>query len=103
VGSNGEARCSTAARLFATEPDVVVDYAWMGRGADRPVDETRLGWADVIFVLDRGGERRLRRRHPDLLARKRVVDLDLPRDAGPLDLRLMEMLRCRVRPHLQRP
>ena len=102
VGSGPELRCSAAARLFSTEPGIQVDWCSLASRAVHPLDEKRLDWADIIFVMDEGGGRRLRRRHRERLARKQVVDLGLPPGGDHLDLRLLEMLRCRVRPHLSR-
>lgn len=101
VGDRREQRCQTAAQLFTGTPGIKVDFACLGSSARHPLSEENLDWAHVIFVMDEETRRRLEKRFEEPLRRKQVINLGLPAELEHLDLRLVEMLRSRVRPHLQ--
>ena len=59
-----------------------------------------VAWADVIFVMERAHERRLRQRFGRHLRDQRVVCLGIPDDYAFLDARLITILEGRVPRHL---
>jgi predicted protein tyrosine phosphatase len=100
VGDRREQRCQTAAQLFTGTPGTKVQYACIGSSARHPLSEDELDWAHLIFVMDERTRERLDTRFGETIHGKRVVNLGLPVELEHLDLRLVEMLRSRVRPHL---
>jgi predicted protein tyrosine phosphatase len=61
-----------------------------------------LEWADVVFVMEDGLARSIARDFPASPALRRLVSLGIPDDYLFLDPRLVELLRERTRPHLDR-
>ena len=70
--------------------------------ADTPVSADLVGWADIIFAMERVHHRRLLKRFGSLLKAKRVVVLGIPDEYKYMDPQLIEILRRKVLPHLAR-
>ena len=59
-----------------------------------------LGWAEMIFVMEKKHLRRLREKFADELANKRVICLHIPDDYQFMQPELMALLQAAVTPHL---
>ncbi|WP_259696941.1 phosphotyrosine protein phosphatase [Pseudomonas brassicacearum] len=57
-------------------------------------------WADVIFVMERKHEHRLRAGYARLLEHKQLHVLDIPDDYRFMDPELVDMLELAVTPYL---
>jgi len=55
-----------------------------------------LGWADIIFCMEKSHLNRLRRKYPDALAGKRVVCLHIPDEFEFMDPALITQLRTEL-------
>lgn len=77
------------ARSVGTEP-----------GARIRVTAGHIGWADVVFVMEKKHLRRLESKHPDALAGTRVVTLHIPDDYEYMDALLIERLTAAIAPHV---
>lgn len=58
--------------------------------------EGHIGWADIIFVMEKKHLRRIRDKFGDLLNDKKIVNLDIADDYQFMDEELIEILRNRV-------
>lgn len=69
-------------------------------GARIKVTSGHLGWADIIFVMEKKHLRRLREKYASELIGKRVVCLNIPDDYRFMQPELVELLRAAVAPYL---
>lgn len=60
-----------------------------------------VGWADLIFVMERKHARRLHEKFGPLVGDKRVFCLDIPDDYTFMDEELIETLRSRVSAYVE--
>ena len=59
-----------------------------------------LGWADVIFVMEKKHVRRLLEKFPEAIGGKKIICLNLPDDFQFMQVELIEFLEASVTPHL---
>jgi predicted protein tyrosine phosphatase len=95
-------RSATAERIFCKDPSLDVRSAGTSADALVQVNDRMLAWADVIFVMEREHGSLLQTQFPDSPALTRIVCLDIPDRYGFLDSELIELLRARATPHLDR-
>jgi predicted protein tyrosine phosphatase len=95
-------RSATAERIFSKDTMLEVRSAGVSADALVRVNARMLDWADVVFVMENALARSIARDFPDNPALQRLVSLDIPDDYLFLDPRLVELLRERTRPHLDR-
>jgi predicted protein tyrosine phosphatase len=69
-------------------------------GARFKVTAGHLGWADMIFVMERKHLRRLREKYAEELADKRVICLNIPDEYQFMQPELIAQLHAAVDPHL---
>ena len=93
VCSRNRWRSPTAERLFDGVPGVQARSAGTEAGARVRVNEKMLGWADVIFCMERRHVRRLRERFAAASIGKKIHVLDVPDDYGYMDPELIDVLR----------
>ncbi|MFN0069824.1 MAG: low molecular weight protein tyrosine phosphatase family protein [Limisphaerales bacterium] len=93
-------RSPTAERLFDGVDGHQARSAGTEDGARIKVTAGLLGWADVIFVMERKHAARLVAKFPDALAGRPLVCLRIPDDYGFMDVALVALLHERVPPHL---
>lgn len=62
-----------------------------------------IGWADLIFVMEKKHVRRLREKFGPLLEQKQVVNLDISDDYRYMDPELIELLFARVADTIEVP
>lgn len=77
------------ARSAGTEP-----------GARVKVTAGHLGWADLIFVMEKKHLRRLREKYAEELTDKRVICLNIPDEYEFMQSELVERLQTSVAPYL---
>ena len=100
VCSRNEIRSLTAERLLAGTPGYQARSAGTQEQARIRVTPGLLGWADLIVVMERSHERRLRERFPEELAGRSLICLHLPDDYEYMEEALIEELESRLAPHL---
>jgi predicted protein tyrosine phosphatase len=100
ICSQNRWRSLTAERLFDGHPHYEVRSAGTEPGARVRVTAGHLGWADVIFVMERRHTDRLRAKFAPQLAGKTVICLRIPDDYQFQDPALLALLRERLVPHL---
>jgi predicted protein tyrosine phosphatase len=93
-------RSPTAEQTFAHRKDIAVASAGVNHDAENPVTPELLGWADIIFVMERSHRDKLQQRFRASLKGKRVVCLEISDEYDFMDPRLVQVLEARVPPHL---
>jgi len=89
-------RSPTAEALFADDPRYEARSAGTEAGARIKLTAGHVGWADLIFCMERKHADRLRERFGDQLAGKRVIVLRVPDDYGYRDPALVDLLRAEL-------
>ena len=55
-----------------------------------------IGWADIIFVMEKKHLRRIQEKYGNILRGKKAIILDIPDDYSFMDEELIEILKSRV-------
>ena len=100
VCSRNRLRSLTAETLFDRRNGHSVRSVGTEPGARVRVTAGHLGWADVVFVMEKRHLQRLRAKFPDALDGRQVICLHIPDDYAYMDDALVERLRDGVAPHV---
>ena len=103
ICSQNQWRSPTAERIFDGVPGYSAKSAGTENGARIKVTEGLIGWADVIFVMERRHAERLRSKFPESIARKKIVCLDVPDHLTYMHPELIELLKDRLSEHVELP
>ena len=94
-------RSLTAESLFKNHPVYEARSAGTEEGASTRVTAGLLGWADLIFVMERRRADRLQAKFATEIKSKKIINLRIPDDYGYMDERLITLLRERLLGHLE--
>ena len=100
VCSQNRLRSPTAEHVFATYAGVETLSAGLNVGADVPLSEELVRWADMVFVMEKRHREKLSREFRQALGGTRVVCLDIPDIYEYMDPELVALLEKRVTPYL---
>ncbi|MCC6820207.1 MAG: protein tyrosine phosphatase [Verrucomicrobia subdivision 3 bacterium] len=100
VCSRNRWRSLTAEKLFNGVEGIQARSAGTEPGARVKVTAGHLGWAEVIFVMERKHLRRLRAKFAAELANKPVVCLQIPDAYEFMQPELVTLLQAAMTPHL---
>ena len=100
ICSRNRWRSPTAEKLFDGVDGVQARSAGTEPGSRIRVTAGHLGWAEIVFVMEKKHLRRLREKFTDELANKRVICLHIPDDYQFMQPELVELLQTAVTPHL---
>ena len=103
ICSRNRLRSLTAEKLLAGVPGFEVRSAGTQPSARIVVTEGHIGWADVIFVMEKSHLAKLRARFPEALAGKKVVTLHIPDDYEFMQPELADELRAKLAEHVDLP
>ena len=103
VCSQNKLRSLTAEKLFEGFPLYQVRSAGTQPGARIVVTEGHIGWADMVFCMEKSHVDRLRRKFPDALEGKEVICLHIPDEYEYMQPELIDELRGRLGPYLTLP
>ena len=98
--SRNRKRSLTAEKLLEGTPGFEVRSAGTQPGARIVVTEGHVGWADIVFVMEKSRLAKLRVRFPDALESKRVIVLHIPDDYEFMQPELLDELRARLAEHV---
>ena len=99
--SRNQWRSPTAEKLFKGHPHYDARSAGTENGARIKVTACHLGWADLIFCMERKHADRIREKFPDECAGKTIIVLRVPDDFPAMDHPdLIELLRSLLPAHL---
>lgn len=100
VCSQNKWRSLTAERMFDHHPHYEARSAGTEAGARVRVTAGHLGWADVIFVMEKRHADRLREKFAEELQAKPLIVLRIPDQYQFQDERLVVLLRNKLPAHL---
>jgi predicted protein tyrosine phosphatase len=72
-------------------------------GARIKVTSGHIGWADIIFVMEKKHLSRLKHKFGSLLNDKAIWNLDIPDDYSYMNEELIEILKSRVSEYIEVP
>ena len=98
--SQNKRRSLTAEKLFDGDSQLQARSAGTENNARVKVTPGLIGWADIIFCMEKKHVRRIRERYSDILADKTVVCMNIPDDYNYMDDDLCELLNAIVPEHL---
>ncbi len=99
ICSRNKMRSLTAERIFSGVPGWQVRSAGTQPGARVVVTEGHVGWADVIFVMEKSHLNRLRAKFPEACGGKKIITLRIPDDYEFMQPELVDELRAKVEAH----
>ncbi|WP_185283997.1 low molecular weight protein tyrosine phosphatase family protein [Hymenobacter sp. NBH84] len=100
ICSQNRWRSLTAERLFDDHPHYQARSAGTEPGARVRVTAGHLGWADVVFVMEKKHTDILRQKFATELEGKQIINLRIPDKFQFLDAVLQDLLRERLAEHL---
>jgi len=103
ICSRNKWRSRTAEKLCEGFPGCLVRSAGTSPEARIKVTEGRLGWADLIFVMEKRQAEILRQKFPESLAEKTILCLHIPDGFEFMDPELVARLKARLSEHIAVP
>lgn len=103
VCSQNKLRSLTAEKLFEGFPTYQVRSVGTQPDARIVITEGHIGWADLIFCMEKSHLNRIRRKFPEALQGKRVICLGIPDEYDFMDPELIEELRGKLGPYVLLP
>jgi predicted protein tyrosine phosphatase len=103
VCSQNKLRSLTAEKFFEDSAHYQVRSVGTQPDARIVVSEGHLGWADIIFCMEKSHVNRLRRKFPEALHGKRVICLNIPDQFEFMDPDLLDELRAKLSPYVTLP
>jgi predicted protein tyrosine phosphatase len=103
VCSKNKWRSLTAEKIFNGVNGYDVRSAGTEDKARVKITGGHIGWADLIFVMEKKHVRRLQERFKDSLSHKKIICLNIPDDYQFMDSELIEFLISSVSEHIELP
>jgi predicted protein tyrosine phosphatase len=103
VCSRNKLRSLTAEKLFEGFPTYQVRSVGTQPDARIVITEGHIGWADLIFVMEKAHLNRIRRKFPEAVHGKRIVALQIPDDYEFMQPELIDELRAKLSPYVMLP
>jgi predicted protein tyrosine phosphatase len=103
VCSRNKQRSLTAEKLFEGSPYYQVRSVGTQPDARIVVTEGHLGWADIIFCMEKSHLNRLHRKFPEALRGKQIVCLHIPDDFEFMDSDLLDEFRAKLPAYVTLP
>ncbi|WP_175471426.1 low molecular weight protein tyrosine phosphatase family protein [Fontibacillus panacisegetis] len=100
VCSRNKWRSLTAEKIFSGLAAYQVRSAGTEENARVKVTAGHIGWADIIFVMEKKHQAKLQQRYREELQDKRVIRLDIPDEYEYMDEELIDLLISRVSEHI---
>lgn len=100
ICSRNQWRSRTAETIFKENQNHSIKSAGTEKGARIKVNEKLIGWADLIFVMEKTHKQKLQDRFEHLLNDKRIIILDIDDNYQYMDIELIETLKNSVKPYL---
>ncbi|WP_333165171.1 methyltransferase domain-containing protein [Microcoleus sp. AT3-A2] len=93
----------TAEKICQKVSGYSVRSAGTEKGARIRVTEGLLGWADLIFVMEKKHGDQLRSKFPESLEGKKVICLQIPDNYEYMEPELVELLQAKLNPYMEMP
>lgn len=101
VCSKNRWRSPTAEKIFHGLDGIQARSAGTEAGARIKITAGHLGWADLVFVMEKKHLRRLREKFAGELPGKRVICLNISDDYQFMQPELVALLQTKVSPYLE--
>ncbi|ADL51926.1 low molecular weight protein tyrosine phosphatase family protein [Clostridium cellulovorans] len=101
ICSRNKWRSLTAEKIFNKLNGYSVRSAGTETNARIKITEGHIGWADMIFVMEKKHSQKIKNRFNHMLYAKRIICLDIPDDYGFMDEELIELLKARGSEHIE--
>ena len=93
----------TAEKMYEGFPGYMVRSAGTEKNARIHVDEGHVGWADLIFVMEKRHKERLLDKFPDAARGKKIICLHIDDDYQFMDRNLQDVLKEKLKPYIEVP
>jgi predicted protein tyrosine phosphatase len=103
ICSQNKIRSLTAEHMLEGVPGYAVKSAGTEPRSRIRVNEGQIGWADLIFVMEKGHRRILEENFPDTLDGKRVICLNIPDGYRYMEPSLIDVLKAVLSQHIELP
>lgn len=103
ICSRNQVRSVTAEKMYQGFPGYEVRSAGTQPGARIKVTAGLLGWADIIFMMEKSHLNRVRQKFPEALEGKQVVVLGVPDEFDCMEPALIDELAARLSEHVEVP
>ncbi|MHA3771037.1 low molecular weight protein tyrosine phosphatase family protein [Verrucomicrobiota bacterium sgz303538] len=103
VCSRNKKRSLTAEKLFEGFPAYQVRSVGTQPDARIVITEGHIGWADLIFCMEKSHLNRIRLKFPEAMYGKRVICLQIPDEYEFMDPDLIEELLGKLAPYVVLP
>jgi predicted protein tyrosine phosphatase len=100
VCSRNRRRSLTAEKIFDSSPLHQARSAGTQPDARIVITEGQIGWADIIFCMEKSHLNRLRLKFPGAMLDKHVVCLNIPDEYDFMDPALIDDLLATLAPHV---
>lgn len=101
VCSRNRKRSLTAEKMMEGVPGFEARSAGTQPGARIVVTEGHIGWADIIFAMEKSHAAKLRDRFPEALTGKQLIALHIPDDYEFMQPELLDELQSRLSAHVE--
>lgn len=99
--SRNRLRSPTAEQVFGARADLEVASAGLSPDAEDVCTPELVGWADIVFVMEKRHRAKLARSFRGQLRGKKVICLDIADDYAFMAPELVRLLVARAGPHLR--
>lgn len=103
VCSRNRLRSLTAEKMFANSAEYHVRSVGTQPDARIVVTEGHLGWADLIFCMEKSHVNRLRLKFPEMMKSKQTICLNIPDDYEFMEPALIDELLGKLSPYVTLP
>jgi len=103
ICSQNRWRSLTAEKMYAGFSGYTVRSAGTEANARIRVNEGHIGWADLIFVMEKNHKERLQDKFAEALRGKKVICLHIGDDYQFMNSNLQEVLKEKLKPHIEVP
>ena len=94
--SQNKRRSLTAEKIFDGLNGHVVRSAGTENNSRTKVTPGLLGWADIIYCMEKKHLHRIKEKYQDIINNKSIITLNIPDDYAYMDEALIEILKCNV-------
>lgn len=103
VCSRNRLRSLSAEKLFEGAPGYEARSAGTQPNARIVLTAGHLGWADLVFVMEKSHLNRIRLKFPELARECRIITLFIPDDYEFMQPELLDELRAKLAPYVTVP
>jgi predicted protein tyrosine phosphatase len=95
-------RSPTAEHVFSTYPGIETDSAGLGNDANITLSTEQIEWASVIFVMEQTHKKKLSQKFKSHINGKKIICLGIPDEYEFMQDELVELLKKKVEPFLEK-